>query len=69
MSDRTKHKVHKSFTFTQLSDEDFEVLEQEAKDEHRTLTGLLTIYMKKIVKSVREKQAQRQNSNTSEFPI
>ena len=58
MSNEQNELFKKGFTFTQISKEEFDVLEAQAKKEYRTLTSLLTIHIKKLVQKLKEQQQQ-----------
>lgn len=48
--------LKKGFTFTQITKGEFELLENKAKSEHRTLTSFLTIHIKNLAKKLKEQQ-------------
>ncbi|WP_338794309.1 hypothetical protein [Bernardetia sp. MNP-M8] len=48
----------KGFTFTQITKAEFELLEKKAKSEHRTLTSLLTVHIKELVKKLKEEEQE-----------
>lgn len=58
MSNEQNDSFKKGFTFTQLSKEEFDILEGQAKKEYRTLTSYLAIHLKKLAQKLKEQQQQ-----------
>ncbi len=56
MSNEQNESFKKGFTFTQITEAEYEILDKQAKAEFRTLTAYLTIQIKKVAKKLKEQQ-------------